>query len=413
MVRRLPHVIALAAIILLCLPTAAFADYTARVEAPGNGVVTGSTEVQVRVVREWVDPPVTGLRVRSVTGGEWHTTTCKAGCESGDHLSIYAFDLDPRTGAPFGSSIMRNGTFEFEGAIERAIGGDRSIGKLTLSLRVPGSAVGGLAATVSDEKVRLAWSRAPEPDILRYRVERCAGTCDGAGAWVAVGEAAASASSFSDEPGVGKHSYRVVTVRDVDGEGSIETVSSPVTTEVEAPPVDPAERQPGDGNSGGNGDGSGGDGNGAGNGGGSTDGSGSPRSGSAPDLDEVDAPDDRATPEASPSSRTSRSSGVRSGRAPSVSLGRGGSGIPELPGIGDIFRGELDYSADEPRTADGSGDSGPGADDEVLLSSPDVSGNTFIGQMTDPDRIAVPIAGGLLMTAIGLHLWRWLRVPLD
>ncbi|MEX0836674.1 MAG: hypothetical protein WD010_11315, partial [Nitriliruptor sp.] len=103
----------------------------------------------------------------------------------------------------------------------------------------------------------------------------------------------------------------------------------------------------------------------------------------------------------------------RTGRAPSVSLGRGGSGVPELPGVGDIFRGSLDYGLDDPEAADARGDApAPGDDDEVVLSAPGNGAGSFVGRLTDPNRIAVPIAGGLLMTAISLHLWRWLRVPI-
>jgi hypothetical protein len=32
-------------------------------------------------------------------------------------------------------------------------------------------------------------------------------------------------------------------------------------------------------------------------------------------------------------------------------------------------------------------------------------------RMADNERIATPIAFGLVLTATGLHLWRWLRVP--
>jgi hypothetical protein len=412
--RRLPRVIALAVLLLLCLPTAAFADYSSRLEAPSNGVVTGKTEIQVRVNRDPLDVPVTGVRVRPATGGEWQRTTCKSGCD-GERSSVHAFDLDPRSGAPFGDGIMPNGTFQFDVRASRSLNQDPVVvGRLSLSLRVPGSAVGGLAATVSDQSVRLAWSRAPEPDIDGYRVERCAGTCDGSGTWRSQGTTSPSASSFTDEPGVGTHSYRVVTVRSGGGDGRIETVSSPVTAEVEPAPASPATSEGESSGDGGSGDGNGDAGGSSQPGSGTSDRDRSPRSADAPSLSRDGTPTSDASPSTAPRSSTSRSGGLRFGSAPSVSLGRGGAGIPELPGIGDIFRGELDYSADDPQTAGGQGNGGEGGDegDEVLLGAPGGGNGTFLSQITDPNRVAVPIAGGLLMTAVGLHLWRWLRIPL-
>lgn len=420
MARRLPSVIALVAVLLLSLPTAALA-YSARLDKPSNGVVTGTTEVHVRVSREGIDVPITGLRVRPAGGGEWRPTECVSDCERGES-PVFRFTLDPRTGAPFGGGIMRNGPFEFEGRISREFRQeDQGVGRFTLNLRVPGSAVGGLAATVNGDTVRLAWSRAPEPDVEGYRVERCTGSCDASGSWRPIGDPEASASSYTDRPGVGTHSYRVVTLRSAGGDGTIETVSAPVTTEVEPAPVGPDDGVgTGGGTGGGTGPADGGDrGGSSGPGDRGTDGDGRPRTGAAPELEagEVASEDGQDPPRTAGSRSSSRTGGIRSGRAPSVSLGRGGSDIPELPGIGDIFRGELDYSADDPQAAEGGDGAGAGEEggeegDEVVLSAPGRSGGSFIGRLTDPDRVAVPIAGGLLMTAVGLHLWRWLRIPL-
>jgi hypothetical protein len=398
--RRLFPVTALAAIALLSLPTAAFAEYVASVQAPKNGVVSGSKDIQVRIDRELTDPSVVELRVRPASGGELRPTTCISGCERGDRTSVFAFTLDPRSGAPFGDTPLPNGRFEFEGVLSRDIGGERSTGRLALSLRVPGSAVGGLAATVSDQTVRLAWRAAPEPDISGYRVERCEGVCDGNGRWQAEGAVAASATSFNHAPSPGEHSYRVVTVRDGgdDGDGTIETVSSPVVATVQAPSATTSSN-------GGSGTGSRGTGDAPGA---APSDTGAPRSGDLPDLAAGDAPERRASDHDARSAR----GGTRAAPPPSVALDRSALGIPELPGLGDIFRGELDYSGADRDAAGGPDDARPAGEegDEVLLSAP--GSGSFMGQLTDPDRVAVPIAGGLLMTAIGLHLWRWLRFPL-
>lgn len=417
MVRRLPHVVAIAAIVLLSVPTAASAAYTARVEAPDNAIVTGAKEVQVRVSRDLVDPAITGFRVRLASGGELQPTTCVRDCERRDRNPVFAFDLEPRTGAPFATSGLPNGPLELEGIVSREVGGDRSVGTLTVTLRVPGSAVGGLAATAEDRTVRLAWRRAPEPDIEGYRIERCAGACDGSGAWEALDRVSASASSVSDQPGVGEHSYRVVTVRDGGdgGDRTIETVSSPVAVTV-APPREGGNG--GDnGNGGGNGNGSNGgndSGNGGDNGNGG-DGDGGDASGS-PEGDDAASERDRSgsTGSRDGASRSSRNSGIRSGSAPSLSLGRSGERVPDVPDVAEVFEDELDYSDVDPEVASPDREAPPSdtGNDEVILGAPGQGERTFLGAMTDPDRVAVPIAGGLLMTAMGLHLWRWLKFPM-
>jgi hypothetical protein len=399
-VRRLPHVIALAAIVLLSVPTAASAAYSVRVESPDNRVVTGAKEIQVRVSRELTDPVVTGLRVRLASGGELRPTSCVSDCDRRDRDPVFAFDLDPRSGAPFATSGLRNGPLEIEGVVSREIGEDRSVGTFTLVLRVPGSAVGGLAATTEGTTVRLAWRRAPEPDVEGYRIERCAGACDASGAWEALGSASASASSFSDEPGVGQHSYRVVTIRDGGdgGDRSIETVSSPTTATVEPP----ARASDTGGSSGSGGNGNGGDG---------TEAAGDRDGGTSEGGRGADAPDLASRGSAATSG--SRPGRDRSGTAPTIPSGRGAAGIPNLLVDPDLFEGELDYSGLEPRLGGADRDvPEPGADDEVLLGSPADGDGSFLGALTDPNRVAVPIAGGLLMTAIALHLWRWLRFPI-
>lgn len=395
MVRRSPHVLALVAVLLVWSPTAALAAYSATIVQPaGQDRVTGPTEVRVRVSREVADTAVTALRVRPAEGGQLRPTTCVSECGPGAREPVFAFELDPRTGAPFAEGPLPNGPLEFEGIVSRELGPDRSVGTLTLNLRVPGSAVGGLAATAEDDTVRLAWSRAPEPDILGYRIERCAGACDAADDWAGRADVAPSASAFVDAPGAGTSSYRVVTIRDGGGDGSsIETVSAPVTTEVA--PTSPSEGPVGSDEVDGDGDGTGADDR---DGDDARDAPGDTGAGS--DGDERDA--------ASPVG-PSRPGAPRSSRPPAVSLGPADARIPELSGLGDVFRNELDYSGDDEQ--DGAG-AGAVEGDEVVLSSPSGGGGSFLGVFGDRDRVAVPLASGLLVTAIALHLRRWLRLGL-
>ncbi len=412
MARRLSHLVALVALLALAVPTAAYAEYSVQLVTPENGMVSGTTEVQLRINRDRIDPSVTEARVRPASGGDVHAMRCVSGCDS--RSPVYAFDLDPRRGDPFGTGPMANGPLELEVMISRQIGDDRNLGRRTLNLRVPGSAVSGLSASVEGEQVRVAWSRAPEPDVTGYRVERCRGACNNGGDWSSRGaDQAASASSFTERVRPGTYSYRVVTLRATGGDGTIETTSSAVAVEVVEPEPVPTEPDgPGSPGSGGNGDGApgGSDADGTGSDDGDDGGDG------GDDGDRAGGRDADGTTAADGARHSSsRSSGlsIRSGRAPSVAFGRGGSGVPELPGVGDIFRGSLDYGVDDPDAADPRGDApAPGSDDEVVLSAPGGGAGSFVGRLTDPNRIAVPIAGGLLMTAIGLHLWRWLRVPI-
>lgn len=409
MVRRSPYVLALVAVLLLWSPAAALAAYSATVVRPADQAkVTGTTEVHVQVRRDFADTAVAGLRVRPADGGPLRPTTCVSGCEAGGREPVFAFTFDPRTGAPFGDEIVPNGPFEFEGVISRDLGPDRSVGTLTLDLRVPGSAVGGLAATTDDDTVRLAWSRAPEPDVLGYRIERCAGVCDASGDWTGRGDVAPSASAFTDAPGVGSSSYRVVTIRNGGGDGSsIETVSAPVTAEVAPPASSSPDGEVGTDEVDGDGDDGGGDGAGQDDAGG--------------DRDEADATDrsrDRGADGADtgssdgdqlgapPSAGSARPKAPRSSRPPAVPLGPAGARIPEPPVLEDVFRSELDYAEDDAQAAAGEGEG-----DEVILSAPGGSGGSFPGVLGGLDRFAVPLAGGLLATAVGLHLRRWLRIP--
>jgi hypothetical protein len=390
--RRSVLMVASVTALLIALPTAAAAEYRARLVAPSNGVVTGPVEVQVQVARDLIDPDVRGVQVRAVDPDRSHPAECVADC--GSRAPVFAFDLDPRSGAPFSERALVNGTLEVEVVVSRAVGGDRSAGRVPLALKVPGSAVGGLSATVRDGEVRVAWSRAPEPDVTGYRVERCSSGCDADDGWDHRIDVAASATAHTERPDPGTHRYRVVTVRSTGGDGSIETVSSPVAAEVAAPP----QARPSSGSEGRD--------------------DGPAPTGTGPDPtapEDVDAGGRPAAGAASEGPVSSPDDGGRSrtpdeaGRSPSVELPRSGAGIPDLPLVGELFRGTLDYDADTDGTGAPRRAAGP-EDGEVVIAAPVGGAGTFVGRLADPDRVAVPLAGGLLLTAAGLHLTRWLRL---
>lgn len=423
MVRRLFHTLALVATLLLVAPVAAVAynvDTLTSDGQRGTVTVTPSTEfVEIRVGFSGSEPRPTRLRVNIGGDGDRVNAPCVRGdCRTTAFGGSAVFRL-PFTarGGPFASPTDRiaNGDVQLNIVADRAVGGATGLGNVTVRLDVPGSQVTSLSQSVSDQEVQLSWTPAPEAGISGYRVERIT---DGRTTEVTT----TSGSSATDTPGPGDHRYRVVTVRPKAGSGVHEAASSTVTASVAAPPPPPpSDDDDGDEGSGGDGSGSnGGSGNGGsgnGSGSGSNGGSGGGTA-SAPDLggsssngsngsDDADEADDADEPEVAARERRER----RTTSAPNVSSGRGGFGIPELPLVGDVFRGELDFGEDE---GEGTGSGTRGEDaDEVILSSPAGGGGSFLGVGgDDAQRIAIPIAGGLLLTAIGLHLWRWLKVPL-
>jgi hypothetical protein len=391
-VRRSALVVASVTALLLALPTAAAAEYRARLVAPGSGVVTGPVEVQVQVSRELIDPEVRGVQVRAVDADRAHPAECVTDC--GSRSPVFAFALDPRTGSPFSERALANGTLEVEVVVSRAVGGERSAGRVPLALEVPGSAVGGLSATVTDGGVRVAWSRAPEPDVTGYRVERCSSGCDADDGWDHRIDVAASATAHTERPDPGTHRYRVVTIRPTGSDGSIETVSSPVAADVAPPP----QASPSSGSEV------------------RDEGPAPPGDGPDPSATEDVGTGERAVagaasagPAGAPDAGDRSRAPDRAGRSPSVELRRSGAAIPDLPLVGELFRDTLDYGSDAATTRTPAPRPGP-EDGEVVIAAPVGGSGTFVGRLTDPDRVAVPLAGGLLLTAAGLHLVRWLRL---
>lgn len=418
MVRRTSRVLVLAATLLLVTPAAALAY---AVSAQGSVSGSSSTvDLEVSFGRFDEAPDRLLVRIAGESRGRVRADCVSRCSDAGSR--VFRLPISARGGA-FDSPTLRhpNGTLALEvrGERERTVGGtsEFGVGTANVTIDVPGSSVGSLRTSVDGDQVRISWDPAPEPGITGYRVERVS---DGGRQVTTTG---AGGSSAVDRPGPGDHRYRVVTIRSKAGSGSHETGSSEVSATIARPePEDSGSGSNGSGSngsgsngsgsngSGSNGSGSGGSGSGgsgSGSGGsGSSTGNGSSSSGgdrtgqaSAPDLDADDG---------GSASSSDRSRSRRDARAPEVSIDRSRSGIPELPRVGDVFRGELDFGQGDPEDPQARGEDG----DEVVLSAPDGSGGSFLGAQEDAERIAVPVAGGLLLTAIGLHLWRWLKVPL-
>ena len=382
MVRRLLHVVALAAVLLVASPGLASA-FTVTLVAPEDGRVTGRTEVTVEVQRDATDGPVGQVRVR-LPDGDPHVVDCTAACDS--RSPRFSFDLDPLSGAPLAPSPLPNGdlTVQLEG-LERGLLEERwvTFDPQTLRLAVHSLGVRELTPTVEDDqRVRLDWRAAPEPDVTRYVVVRDGNT--------EVAELRPDQTSFTESPGPGAHTYQVRTYRPSGSDGSLETTSADVRVTVEPPPSDPpTDVDPGVPDRPGTQE---------------PPPSGEQEAG-APDRPQDD-PSDGATPRDGSAGGTPRAT-------PPTLDGRGDP-IPDVPEADDGFDEALDYDVDgsrdqAPRSGSSDGRTGV-VDDEVVLATGDRDGSV-LGTLRDPDRVAVPIAGGLLLTAIALHLWRWVKVP--
>jgi hypothetical protein len=409
--RRTATLVVLVATLCLALPTAALA-VGATLRGPSDGVVTGPTSLDLRIHREPFEAisridatlyrggaPLDGSRARELCEG-------LRDCPNGSREADYRIPFDPRDGAPFlanGGRTLANGPYELVVGIQ--VGQEVQQRPLPLTLSVPPAAPSDLRVSTAGTQVSIQWTRGAEPDLAGHRIERSSGS-----GWARAGEVGGTAEAYVDEPGPGSHRYRVVVIRPNGRGGSYEVTSAEVTATVDAPVT--ADDRRGDGPE-------------------RWSGArrrlrpvgGRPRRESEPlDLERSDAdaaprgPPDEGDGAQGDDARagSSRASGAaaprRSFQAPSVNLDRDGADTPPVPWDDpEYFQETLDYDdavAAAPRER---GDDGEG--NEVLEALLAVPGMGSLTGGLDDSRFAIPIAGGLLMTAIGLHLWRWLKLP--
>jgi hypothetical protein len=401
--RRLAAIAAIATLVMLLAAPAAFAA-SAKVTQPSD-TVRGPTDVRVEITRDSRVEPISRARARLQRGGDtlgdWVDLACKQRCADDQLRQTWGpvddRKLDPATGAPFTSGgALRNGEYELQVRVERGRFLDPLESTDRIRLSVPPSAPGDVTAQRDGDEVEVTWKKAPEPDVTGYRVERR----DGDG-WREV--RTTSADSHVDEPGPGSHTYRVVALRDDGRGGTLEKASSEREVEIPEPEDDDPDGRSGNGNGDGDGDGNGDGGSGgSGDVDGEDEGSGSgDGAGNGDDAEEATEAEDRAGSSGERDRRTSSSA-----RAPSLGSDRSGS-IPSVFGRSpetadpDAFSEELDFG--DARNGDGED-----PDDDVVLSG---GRSGTIDRLLDAERIATPIAVGLVLTATGMHLWRWLRVP--
>lgn len=428
--RRIALTTLLSVVVLLLGALPAAAAVTARVGSPSPGQeITGSVAIQVCVTRDnpLTEPYPGSADVRlsrdgnsAVAGSTTaQVTQSSQDCASGGR-AYTGKDLDPRSPGDFGlTEPLANGTWHVQ---TRVNDGSWSGSEVTVS--VPPSPVRDVSASADRLDVALTWTRAPEPDISAYRIQR---RPDG-GSWQVISSVGSSSSSYQDTtPSAGTYEYRVVTVRP-DGHGSVLTATSsatPVTTTSSGPGPSPSDGTTSDGGT--SSGGTSGDGSTADDGSGSTDGS----SGTGTD----DTSDETAGPSSDGStsvdgtaasgedgdggSASTRGSGGTRRIAPPPGV-RQGTALdldarlpdPEVAprederfyGEGEGFSEELDYGGAQ-AAAPGAGDAEGGT---VLQRIPG-GVQEFIVSRFETRTLLRSIAAGLLFVALGLHAYRWMH----
>lgn len=406
----IPRLILLAAVLTAALlPVSASAAARATLVSPGrDAVVSSPVELRVRVTREVFEPDATQVHVRLSADGSGPAPgtspaalTCISGCGSTDAV-WGGRSYDPATAAPFGGGPGCNGRWYLQVAVD---GGGFGSGTPFVA-SAPASPARNVRVAIDGRDAVVTWGRAPEPDVVGYRIER-----RDAGSWAAVGEAPASADRFVDaDLDEGSYEWRVVTLRP-DGRGSgsalsacadreadLTTTSATTRGRVTEPPPPPpsptAAPGPDDDAT------SGGDGTTSGDGtdGGTTTGDGTshgpgtgaeaPAAGSGAGTGTPTTEDTSGTPVAAPA-------------APAPEA-------PAAPTQEERYYGEdqgvgtLDY-----------GDAVPGTDPDATAAAPAggtwVPGGVSISTQLDQARILRPVAGGLVLLTFAFHIRRWQR----
>lgn len=431
-VRRRLAVVTIAATFAIAVPaTAAMAAGTGVITSPAaeatvdSGVpievqVTGNTglfgpnhQVQVRLADLAQQPLSEPVALNCLSGGD----SCRADSTWGGQT------FNPTNLAPFAVTAPAcNGGYHLQVRVD----GGNWTGHRVRVAAAP-AAPSGVKVTAGTETATISWTLAGHPDITGHHIQRRAAGGD----WATVGTVAGSATSWTDSDApAGDLEYRVATMR---GDGAAadgspvapcsDTGTDLATFSDAVPTTVRAAQASGD------------------SGGGSTSGPSRPRpTTQSPDADGGDtggespsegasdgdsAPDggagaeDPTDPEASEAPRVERRAGSRvAPPAPieqsmrgDVTVPRTEVSSPDAPRVAEErYYGEDDeFSEDLPfAEAAGSG-SGPAPTTETRTIRVPGALQSVLGEEVDLARVIQPIAGGLLLLTIALHLRRWIR----
>ncbi|MDP9023001.1 MAG: fibronectin type III domain-containing protein [Actinomycetota bacterium] len=422
--RRLAATAATALIVVLVTAGTAAAAVTASVTSPGTKI-DGPAAVAVRVDRDLTDS-VTAVGVRLRSGGR--EVRLVEGLECQGCKNNPAWTTSDWAGKTLNPSGLPNGTYHLHPVVDGKEFGGREVW-----ISVPPSPVSNLKTSVSGQDVTVTWTRAPEPDISAYRVQRRIS----GGAWQQIASVGPGADRYAERLSPGTYEYRIVTVRP-DGNGGHIAVTSPaVAAAVKSPPppTQPSETSGGGSTEGTGGSTSGGstsgstDGSTGGSDGGSTGATGEtttqPGSGTATgdpasadgEGTAGDGPQD-APSEASTTQPSVRTAGAGRRVAPPPGVRRSltlkGFDLslpdPQVAGPRERFYGqdqpfseELDYGDIDPITGE------PRVREGTAMRRVPGAVQEFIVARLNAPLVAIPAAAGLLCIALGLHGMRWLR----
>ncbi len=428
--QRLFHATAVAMVLTAVLAAPAHADVAANVTSPRSGEqLTAPTPVEVRVTRALLDPEVSGVSVRiSADGREPSPGTqelalsCLSGCGSTE--SVWGgIDVEPDL-APFADdeSEVCNGRWFLQ---PRASGGSFGAG-VALHVSAQPTAVPSVVVTANGTTPTVSWTSSPTPDVTGYRVERSSG-----GTWTEIAAVGPTVTSARDVTlASGTYRYRVVALR-ADGRSASGEWLGPCKDTGRDLATASAPREitlrSASGSSGGSSSGSGGESTGSGStgtsgGSGSTGSTGGQAGATTPTSGGAEATGAGETGEtagettgSSAGSTAQAGSGPRTQVAAPPSASRGGPNLsaPRLPdqpgapaetyyGEDDGFTDELDYGEVDPVTGL------PIAGGSQTIRIPGGM-ETFFTSTLDQERVLKPIAGGLILVTLALHLRRWTR----
>lgn len=395
-------------------PTAIVAEVTGRTQRTSLFEPAPPHQVQVRLAAPTGDEPLEGTEPVDMT--------CETDCNSSSTWT--APDFDPATLAPFADTASCNGGY----TIQVRVDGGAWTGHGVRVVREP-AAPRDVRASADVGEATVSWKPAADPDVAGYRVQRRDG-----GSWNTVATRPASARSLADtDVSPGEVEYRVLTLKGdgrVDGETvapcadtepDLSTASAAVRTTVPKPPSQAASTPSSDPSgtptrpdapSDGDGSASPTDRPDATDGDGATEDAGEAAPGD-PDDDPDGADEAQPAPRRS-SRRVAPPTAVDVGSRPDVTVADvPGTDNPRVAderetyyGDGEEFSEELDF--------DGLG--------EVQAAPPTVETRTVrvpgalqgvLGEELDARRLALPIAGGLIMVALALHLRRWMRAGVE
>ncbi len=405
-------------------PTAIVVEVTGNTQRTSLFEPAPPHEVQIRLATPSGD--------QAMSGTEPVAMTCETDCNATSTWT--APDLDPATLAPFADTPSCNGAY----TIQVRVDGGAWTGHGIHVARAP-AAPRDVSATAEVGEATVSWTAAGDPDVVGYRVQR---RVDG-GSWTTVATRSADARSLTDtDVDPGSAEYRVATLKGdgaVDGEPAapcadtapdLSTASAPVGTTVPSASSTPtptptstsspsssgssspspsgspsSSSEPTDDGSESATDGEGGDA--------TTEDPDDPADGEQGDAPDAGSQDAQPAPRRS-GNRVAPPSAVEVGSRSDVTV----ADVPDADGPqvasdresyygdGEEFSEELDF--------DGLGSveaAGPTTETKVVR----VPGalQSILGEELDMRRLALPIAAGLIMVALALHLRRWMRAGME